>query len=165
MDRLKSWMLQGSTLVRHIDRSQKLVQALDKEIYQLEREREDRRKSLSGITDGSTPKNPEELPVSNDQDRKKLLSGNAEGSIFKNPEELPVNNHVSSFCCETEITEMLQVRSDIRKALTEALVLTAKHEFVEAARCEEYMRKAYGEVGAKLLQHIIIALENGTGRS
>ncbi|OJI88869.1 hypothetical protein ASPTUDRAFT_49777 [Aspergillus tubingensis CBS 134.48] len=140
MDRLKSWKLQGSTHVGHIDRSQKLIQALDKEIYQLQREREDRRKCLSGSTDGSTPKNPEELPVSNDQDRKKLLSGNAEGSTSKNPEEL-------------------------RRALTEALVLTAKHEFVEAARCEEYMRKAYGKVGAKLLQHIIIALENGTGHS
>ncbi|RAK88566.1 hypothetical protein BO79DRAFT_102707, partial [Aspergillus costaricaensis CBS 115574] len=47
MDRLNRWKLQGSTLVGHIDRSQKLIQALDREIYQLQREREDRRRSLS----------------------------------------------------------------------------------------------------------------------
>lgn len=47
LERLNRWTREGGTLVASIDRSQKLVMELDKEIRQLQREREDRRKALN----------------------------------------------------------------------------------------------------------------------
>ncbi|KAJ5448631.1 hypothetical protein N7445_003452 [Penicillium cf. griseofulvum] len=138
MDRLNRWKVEGAACVATTDHSRKVIIELDKEISLLERERDDRRN---------------------------CLSGNVEGSVPQSFEEGPVNDDPSFFSCDTEIIEMLRGRPDIRKALTESLVLTAKPGFVEAARCQEYVRKAYGEGGTKLLQHIILALENGTGHS
>lgn len=47
MERLNRWKREGSTLVASMDRSQKLISELEKEIRQLQRERDDRRKALS----------------------------------------------------------------------------------------------------------------------
>ncbi|KAB8219394.1 hypothetical protein BDV33DRAFT_109288 [Aspergillus novoparasiticus] len=47
MERLNRWKREGSTLVASMDRSQRLIMELDKEIRQLQRERDDRRKALS----------------------------------------------------------------------------------------------------------------------
>ncbi|KAE8368654.1 hypothetical protein BDV27DRAFT_153850 [Aspergillus caelatus] len=47
MERLNRWKREGSTLVASMDRSQKLITELEKEIRQLQRERDDRRKALS----------------------------------------------------------------------------------------------------------------------
>ncbi|GKZ65057.1 hypothetical protein AnigIFM50267_007220 [Aspergillus niger] len=47
LERLNRWKREGSTLVASMDRSQKLVMELEKEIRQLQRERDDRRKALS----------------------------------------------------------------------------------------------------------------------
>ena len=47
MERLNRWKREGSTLVASMDRSQKLIMELEKEIRQLQRERDDRRKALS----------------------------------------------------------------------------------------------------------------------
>ncbi|KAA8644503.1 uncharacterized protein ATNIH1004_008707 [Aspergillus tanneri] len=46
-ERLNRWKREGGTLVASMDRSQKLIMDLDKEIFQLSREREDKRKALS----------------------------------------------------------------------------------------------------------------------
>lgn len=47
VERLDRWKREGGTLVASMDRSQKLIMDLEKEICQLQREREDRRKALS----------------------------------------------------------------------------------------------------------------------
>ncbi|GKZ49627.1 hypothetical protein AbraIFM66951_002198 [Aspergillus brasiliensis] len=47
MERLKRWEREGSNLVASMDRSQKIIMELEKEIRQLQRERDDRRKALS----------------------------------------------------------------------------------------------------------------------
>lgn len=47
VERLNRWKREGSTLVASMDRSQKLVMELEKEIRQLQRERDERRKALS----------------------------------------------------------------------------------------------------------------------
>ncbi|PYH93041.1 hypothetical protein BO71DRAFT_442022 [Aspergillus ellipticus CBS 707.79] len=47
MERLNRWKREGGTLVASMDRSQKLIMELDKEIRQLQRERDDRRLALS----------------------------------------------------------------------------------------------------------------------
>lgn len=47
VDRLERWKREGATLVASMDRSQKLIMDLDKEIYNLQREREDRRTTLT----------------------------------------------------------------------------------------------------------------------
>lgn len=46
IDRLERWKREGATLVASMDRSRKLVMDLDKEIFMLQREREDRRNTL-----------------------------------------------------------------------------------------------------------------------
>lgn len=46
IDRLERWKKEGSNLVASIDRSRKLIMELDKEILGLQREREDRRRTL-----------------------------------------------------------------------------------------------------------------------
>ncbi|OKP13205.1 hypothetical protein PENSUB_1305 [Penicillium subrubescens] len=46
IDRLERWKREGATLVASIDRSHKLIMELDKEICALQREREDRRRTL-----------------------------------------------------------------------------------------------------------------------
>lgn len=46
LDRLERWKREGATLVASIDRSHKLIMELDKEICALQREREDRRRTL-----------------------------------------------------------------------------------------------------------------------
>jgi hypothetical protein len=47
VDRLERWKREGGTLVASMDRSRKLIMDLDKEIYILQREREDRRTTLT----------------------------------------------------------------------------------------------------------------------
>lgn len=47
VERLNRWKREGSNLVASMDRSQKLVMELEKEIRQLQRERDERRKALS----------------------------------------------------------------------------------------------------------------------
>lgn len=47
LERLTRWKREGGTLVASMDRSQKLIMELEKEICQLQREREDRRRALS----------------------------------------------------------------------------------------------------------------------
>jgi hypothetical protein len=47
VDRLERWKREGATLVASMDRSQRLIMDLDKEIYVLQREREDRRTTLT----------------------------------------------------------------------------------------------------------------------
>lgn len=47
VDRLERWKREGATLVASMDRSRKLIMDLDKEIYILQREREDRRTTLT----------------------------------------------------------------------------------------------------------------------
>lgn len=46
IDRLERWKREGANLVASIDRSHKLIMELDKEICVLQREREDRRRTL-----------------------------------------------------------------------------------------------------------------------
>ena len=46
VDRLERWKREGATLVASMDRSQTLIKELDKEIYMLQREREDKRNTL-----------------------------------------------------------------------------------------------------------------------
>lgn len=46
IDRLERWKREGATLVASMDRSQKLIMELEKEIFILQREREDRRNTL-----------------------------------------------------------------------------------------------------------------------
>lgn len=46
VDRLERWKREGATLVASMDRSQTLIKELDKEIYILQREREDKRNTL-----------------------------------------------------------------------------------------------------------------------
>lgn len=46
IDRLERWKREGATLVASMDRSRKLIMDLDKEIFMLQREREDRRNTL-----------------------------------------------------------------------------------------------------------------------
>lgn len=46
IDRIERWKREGATLIASIDRSQKLIMELDKEIFFLQREREDRRNTL-----------------------------------------------------------------------------------------------------------------------
>lgn len=46
VDRLERWKREGATLVASMDRSQSLIKELDKEIYMLQREREDKRNTL-----------------------------------------------------------------------------------------------------------------------
>lgn len=46
IERLERWKREGATLVASMDRSKKLIMDLDKEIFMLQREREDRRNTL-----------------------------------------------------------------------------------------------------------------------
>lgn len=46
VDRLDRWRREGGTLVASMDRSERLIKDLDLEIYTLQRERDDRRKTL-----------------------------------------------------------------------------------------------------------------------
>ncbi|KAJ5899389.1 hypothetical protein N7495_004133 [Penicillium taxi] len=46
VDRLERWKREGATLVASMDRCQKLIQDLEKDIGMLKREREDRRRTL-----------------------------------------------------------------------------------------------------------------------
>ncbi|KAJ5273745.1 hypothetical protein N7478_008870 [Penicillium angulare] len=46
VDRLERWKREGATLVASMDRSKTLIKELDKEIYILQREREDKRNTL-----------------------------------------------------------------------------------------------------------------------
>lgn len=46
VDRLERWKREGATLIASMDRSQTLIKELDKEIYMLQREREDKRNTL-----------------------------------------------------------------------------------------------------------------------
>lgn len=46
-ERLTRWKREGGTLVASMDRSQKLIMELDKEIFQLKRERDDRKNALT----------------------------------------------------------------------------------------------------------------------
>lgn len=46
VERLERWKREGATLVASMDRSRKLIMDLDKEIFMLQREREDRRNTL-----------------------------------------------------------------------------------------------------------------------
>ncbi|KAJ5495908.1 hypothetical protein N7539_001024 [Penicillium diatomitis] len=46
IDRLERWKREGSNLVASIDHCHKLIMELDKEIMGLQREREDRRRTL-----------------------------------------------------------------------------------------------------------------------
>lgn len=46
IERLERWKREGATLVASMDRSRKLIMDLDKEIFMLQREREDRRSNL-----------------------------------------------------------------------------------------------------------------------
>ncbi|GES64329.1 hypothetical protein ATEIFO6365_0008039900 [Aspergillus terreus] len=47
MERLNRWKREGANLVASMDKSQSIIMELEKEIYQLQREREDRRRALS----------------------------------------------------------------------------------------------------------------------
>lgn len=47
--RLARWMREGAILVASMDRSRSIIKEIDREIFSLRREREYRRKSLSGI--------------------------------------------------------------------------------------------------------------------
>jgi hypothetical protein len=46
VERLERWKREGGTLVASMDRSQRLIMELDREICLLKREREDRRNTL-----------------------------------------------------------------------------------------------------------------------
>ncbi|PWY65241.1 hypothetical protein BO70DRAFT_346634 [Aspergillus heteromorphus CBS 117.55] len=48
VERLTRWRQEGGTLVASMDRSQKLIMELEKEIRQLQRERDDRKNTLNG---------------------------------------------------------------------------------------------------------------------
>lgn len=47
MERLERWRREGGTLVASMTKSQNIIKELDKEIRQLQHERESRRKALS----------------------------------------------------------------------------------------------------------------------
>ncbi|OJI98201.1 hypothetical protein ASPVEDRAFT_25102 [Aspergillus versicolor CBS 583.65] len=47
IERLNRWKREGSTLVASMDKSQKMVMDLDREIKQLQREREEKQRALS----------------------------------------------------------------------------------------------------------------------
>ncbi|CAL5868326.1 uncharacterized protein PFLUO_LOCUS2550 [Penicillium psychrofluorescens] len=47
LDRLDRWKREGATLIASMDRSLKLIKDLDTEIRSLQREREDRRSTLT----------------------------------------------------------------------------------------------------------------------
>ncbi|PYH77650.1 hypothetical protein BO82DRAFT_344338 [Aspergillus uvarum CBS 121591] len=47
VDRLTRWKREGGTLVASMERSQNLIKELDREIFQLEREKQDKQRALS----------------------------------------------------------------------------------------------------------------------
>ncbi|RAL17342.1 uncharacterized protein BO97DRAFT_4761 [Aspergillus homomorphus CBS 101889] len=47
VDRLTRWKREGGTLVASMERCQKLIMELEKEIFQLEREKQERQRALS----------------------------------------------------------------------------------------------------------------------
>ncbi|KAL2825748.1 hypothetical protein BDW59DRAFT_145880 [Aspergillus cavernicola] len=61
--------------------------------------------------------------------------------------------------CQSDIPELFFERRENRESLFNTLVLTAGNGVVEAGSCGYLMRQKFGDVGLRLLQHIICALE------
>ena len=65
--------------------------------------------------------------------------------------------------CAWEIPRVLEKVEDKEAYLRNTLTLTAKVSSVEAATCQAYMQKVYGEKGLRLLLNIIHALASPSG--